>query len=503
MIFSRILATLGLAVYLTACIYWAIRLSEKPTPGSVEGQWSNNIRELGISPVFPPREDVQVGDIYLVTNHAQDNGRANSDGPQTPPFWLGNIGSEQLVADLYKNRFALLPEQSSPENGRMWPFVENKGGVFRLGSDATRLKNVSFPGFTAASIRSAELAISHPFAAFLNSVFGIGGERSYTITVNIPYAESYGVPALDVLKQIDQYCPSSTEDFHKRVKTLESIAKAKMQTGFTIDVVTELFFARAIDYTIAFRSGGGGEVSVTGATIEDLKKQVTDLGKSLAARSEAGKASTKAADASEARSEKVVAGDAPNVAPTSPAPPELTQLEDIKGKLDRLMRKLDTASVPGASGSVFSADSRSVTLRQTFADPVVIGYRGLTFAADSGQAAPGQAASGQAASGQAASGQGASEQASAGTLPLFEPCRTTSFRKFDEAKGPGRLRYTYLIFLSGTNTTLRRRVRRKSNWRLINIITPVPRYGSKSPATPISRVRCSITRRFPSGVLTK
>ncbi len=35
-------------------------------PGHVAKEWATAFRELQLTPIFPPREDVQVGDIYIV-----------------------------------------------------------------------------------------------------------------------------------------------------------------------------------------------------------------------------------------------------------------------------------------------------------------------------------------------------------------------------------------------------------------------------------------------------
>jgi len=44
-----------------------------PAPeGYVAKQWATAFRELQITPIFPPREDVQVGDIYVVPVAPED-----------------------------------------------------------------------------------------------------------------------------------------------------------------------------------------------------------------------------------------------------------------------------------------------------------------------------------------------------------------------------------------------------------------------------------------------
>lgn len=41
--------------------------SDPIKPFEVQQRWSKNMRQLGIVPVFPPREDFFVGDVYLTS----------------------------------------------------------------------------------------------------------------------------------------------------------------------------------------------------------------------------------------------------------------------------------------------------------------------------------------------------------------------------------------------------------------------------------------------------
>ena len=66
MIRSRIICSLLPLLTLTACNTSPIE------PGEVKAKWTRNFHQLGIVPIFPPREDVYVGDIYLYENDPDD-----------------------------------------------------------------------------------------------------------------------------------------------------------------------------------------------------------------------------------------------------------------------------------------------------------------------------------------------------------------------------------------------------------------------------------------------
>src|SRR5438552_2429103 len=56
------------------------------TPGFVYRDWSARMNEMGIFTVFPPREDIVVGDVYAVPLHPYDSATIGYIGG------LGNAG---------------------------------------------------------------------------------------------------------------------------------------------------------------------------------------------------------------------------------------------------------------------------------------------------------------------------------------------------------------------------------------------------------------------------
>ncbi|MGZ9899800.1 hypothetical protein [Shewanella gaetbuli] len=57
---------------IATCILLASCGSTPVEPGEVKAKWSQNMRQLGIVPVFPPREDLLVGDIYSYNYNPED-----------------------------------------------------------------------------------------------------------------------------------------------------------------------------------------------------------------------------------------------------------------------------------------------------------------------------------------------------------------------------------------------------------------------------------------------
>src|SRR5688500_5484548 len=62
----RSTARVGLLLALSAGLAGCRPKPGTHDPGYVAKEWSMTMREFGIVPVFPPREDVQVGDVYAM-----------------------------------------------------------------------------------------------------------------------------------------------------------------------------------------------------------------------------------------------------------------------------------------------------------------------------------------------------------------------------------------------------------------------------------------------------
>lgn len=66
--------------------------ASKPKPGLIAKQWSDNTRQLGISPIYPPRERFEPGDIYLaVTVPASKIGEMPDGFYTTTPIRYGQL----------------------------------------------------------------------------------------------------------------------------------------------------------------------------------------------------------------------------------------------------------------------------------------------------------------------------------------------------------------------------------------------------------------------------
>src|SRR5712691_1528623 len=88
--------------------------SNKSKYGSVYREWSSRMSEMGIFPVYPPREDIVVGDVYALPLHPYDRstigylGGLGSAGIHVGYLGDTNMGwsnfSEKLLTNYYNLR---------------------------------------------------------------------------------------------------------------------------------------------------------------------------------------------------------------------------------------------------------------------------------------------------------------------------------------------------------------------------------------------------------------
>ncbi|HIH2751397.1 TPA: hypothetical protein ACYLN4_007234 [Burkholderia lata] len=92
---NRALFSVSFFVLVTAC-------SAPPVvnPSNLAQQWGDRLRAYQINPVFPPREDIQVGDIYLLCDlkPKMEAAAASEQSGQTPQsVWVTRINLSQTV----------------------------------------------------------------------------------------------------------------------------------------------------------------------------------------------------------------------------------------------------------------------------------------------------------------------------------------------------------------------------------------------------------------------
>lgn len=241
----RIMSKVVLSLYLLVIIGFTGCAGKEYKPNLVYKEWTRTMSQEGIFPVFPPREDIQAGDIWLLPIHPLETRTVELvGGLGHTGIWYDNIfdqKGEGKVDEFYANRYsfpkttALYSKDSkagtSPQNkssGSNSNVAKDAAKTFLSGNssadlsdvkilevpttgtesvfsggDVRRLRQVAFPEFSIANITQAALNALVPIEYF-QVAGGVTFNRIKQISLKIPLAESYGIPLKKVFNALSE-----------------------------------------------------------------------------------------------------------------------------------------------------------------------------------------------------------------------------------------------------------------------------------------------------------
>jgi hypothetical protein len=349
-------------------------------PGYVAREWSTTMRELGITPVFPPREDVQVGDIYMApTVPEAEKATLDSKGYLPLGLWVGAAKTKDVAATFYSKRNSF---PATSKNDSSQPRTTN-ASVFN-DTDPQRLRLVGFPIFMSTTLTQGSLSGLIPTEA-VGIIAAAGFTEGRRVNVSIPRAESYGLPAALVFDLITQGSESNAKGPRKwnvgnaggvDPQDIDSYIPAEQRASLSKDpawqankyaylrIMTEVFYARELDISVESSRGLGVSLEA---------KPAASLSAAQAPPSE----EKPAADTATTPAKNTEGGGA---AATPSAGTVQFQQPTPQQIASELNRQLDTATqrtTPGVGARFVSAGNSGVGLRVTFERPIAIGYRGM------------------------------------------------------------------------------------------------------------------------------
>ncbi|BEU19992.1 hypothetical protein [Paraburkholderia sp. 22B1P] len=398
-----------------ACLIAAVSTGCTPSaptaqkPDWVSRQWAESMATYNILPIYPPTEDVHVGDIYAY--------RLDSEGVDGNLFRSMKFDYVPMQTELeeYYGNVPVMPETSDePASGKIWrqaaasnalkpsatlaaaPASDAKhtsshdaaahaalhpaahtrdaapqapqSSVFKPTGTMDKLSLIAFPGFNLAHADVESLAASVPLR-FFHAIFGASRRAEGSISIKVAAAETYGVPVVPAFIQLKKYCATQigqiacTAGFIRR--QLRSIGDVTTATPVAISMINRLYLARSIEYTYEASTAVGAQADLY-VTLQRALDNQQALLKDIGAK---------------AASAVAVAG--------ASAPAETTaKLADIKAQLDALLQQIQATNqqfgnspVPGVSFTVGRMDAQGVSLIQTFERPIAIGYRAVAIPA--------------------------------------------------------------------------------------------------------------------------
>lgn len=206
-------AILSLILVAGSLVIWWAQSGSKPDPINHVGRaWNDSIARLGIRPLFPPAEDLHVGDVFAVLRRLNVSGldEVSIDGRLADrSIRIGRIDLTDFIAQQERARPILDRLQAAPNP------VKAAGGEaadkiaapidepdFAVGTptvDRLVLKRLMFPGITIAVSHSAGIG------DWFQSLAG-GASRYDDEVINIGHPLTYGIDTEYAFAMLGQFC---------------------------------------------------------------------------------------------------------------------------------------------------------------------------------------------------------------------------------------------------------------------------------------------------------
>jgi hypothetical protein len=291
----------------------------------VAKDWCMTIRASQMLPVYPPSEDIQPGDVFLVQTPLSKQAEIYED--------KGFLALDQLVTRLQDLDYTIFYKDADWK-GTYASQVHDRPGWSNPGSTEKKIEapRAAFPTYNFNVDQSAGLRLAIPIQGIPLGL-GLMGASQAMGTVTLKDAYTYGIDGEFLVRSLYGWWRSSKEI----AQTLEDIVQ-QTNKDIYLRVVSRVYLVNSVEVGLI-------NIDALGAGVDVGAAQKIDL-------------------------------------------PDLSEIEPdkIKASIDAYHEVLKTLSTqlnagalitPGGAFRIAHASQRSVTLSQDFDRPLVIGYRGF------------------------------------------------------------------------------------------------------------------------------
>jgi len=370
----------GIALLSTAGVYAVRKLTRNPTPDvhgesySLEDEWAKTIRTFGIEPVFPPEEDLTVGDVLAVVVKDNEPDKEFSDtrvSPRAPLLKRSvKLAHIDVRAELGK-AYAVLPVFVMPESGAASIQTNAAGGsvaielpkvtrLFTKDMVQSDLPRAAFPNLKIQGLNSAAVGI----AAAGRGSAGYGASNQGVEELNLTEVRTYGLPSADALELLNTYCIGRVGKNVCQEKTarrhLERIVGDGIYRKYVVDNIGNETYSVTVDIVIVNRVY--------------LARSIRNLNKTGSTEYGAAGVGTASGTTNERPTEEIQQKTPPISEPTS----EHAELEALRKRLSEVEKQLGKVTA-GAALNFNRAYENEALLNENFDRPVAIGYRSVRF----------------------------------------------------------------------------------------------------------------------------
>lgn len=247
---------------------------------SVAKQWNEAIEKLGFEPVYPPVEDIQVGDVFAMISDDEATDSATDEPFAGRSIKLLHLDMTREIEEAYRLVYQFPATNARPDHdGQIWPQTASADSLFKPPAARTSLPLVLFPRFTITNVKRASGNAS-AMSQLFNGAFGADANSAGTVEVRFSATETYGVPAVPAELRLLDFCEDEeTKEFctqrgarkqlamligkriHDKVKDRKT-AVERPRFSVELALVNRVFLARSIQTSIGEDGGTRGNVGV-------------------------------------------------------------------------------------------------------------------------------------------------------------------------------------------------------------------------------------------------
>jgi hypothetical protein len=345
-----------IAVAIVLCVMLLTRPSPQPLSlADVEKQWRNAVSRYGIEPVFPPEEDFAVGDLFVEVVD-------DTDPDQSVTRVQSSFRSRSVKVDHIDVREQLEKLYSIvPVFGDVAPIAAPGAppGLFEGVRHA--LPIAALPDVNASNAAAA--GAGGGLTGGLLGIFGFAGSSQAQEKTAFRSMVTYGLTSVPAEKALDEYCDDPTTKHN----CTEAVARRHLRS-----IVGPRADAQYVDpqnplkskYALTIRFFMVSRVYLTSGIVNQTQlARAVGGGGTLSLDPGASQPGTAAVQTTPAAS----GGDTAAATPAA-----------VQQRLDALEKQVNGLRQGGAASYASSYD-RGFAMDQTFARPVAIGFRSVTY----------------------------------------------------------------------------------------------------------------------------
>ncbi|HEX7808846.1 MAG TPA: hypothetical protein VF608_08980 [Thermoanaerobaculia bacterium] len=293
----------------------------------VAKDWCLTIRASQVLPAYPLTEDLQVGDIFLVSTPLEEEVKNLEKDGFLP---LDNVIARLQPTgwqQFYNGAYSVTDESTLPKQWQ-FPTPAPTAAPFTQWSVAP---GAAFPSYTFQIKAGSGASLAIPIQSVPVGLSLLQTADAYG-TVNISGASTYGLPITTLAPQIETWAVAN-QDFLKQYAprtTTSRRGKTKEEFNY-VRVVYRVYVAGGVNVSLISNQSRGGRLDA-GATVKS--PQLFDAG------------------------------------PTNEAVNAASNYSQIVQSLSQSV----SSATPGGSVQVASVSSRAVAMNETFPRPLVIGF---------------------------------------------------------------------------------------------------------------------------------